>query len=189
MKKHRHIQKRKRVLAICAKIAVGITILLCFLSVLNRIAYKEIYTEIAQLSDDISLKNMNEINKKVFGTDEKFTGDGIISEVIPYSKIKTIYISDTHIVLAVRSPRIEKIEELLKLEEPEKIKVAISNNIDKYDKKTSIVTLSYIPLPDENVIDYQEYNFVNAITAGLLDEYKKLKKGTVYIDPQKYIEN
>lgn len=167
-------------------VIIAFIVLICLF---NRLTHKRVYAEIKQFSDALSAGDIEEVNKQLFGSSENISDEGIISTVIPYIKIKLFYVSKNQIVLCVKSPRINDLAEILSSEDKVKIEKQISDKIDKYKKKTTVIRLSYIPFPDNDIINYQDYEFINAITAGMLDEYQKLKEGVIYIDPQDYIEN
>ena len=42
------------------------------------------------------------------------------------------------------------------------------------EKKATMVSLKYIFIDEEAVVEYQDETFVNAVTGGLLDAYKSL---------------
>lgn len=178
------VRRSKKILIVSVIIVISIAIFIMFFGLIDRILYKRVYGEMNQLNKALVNGNISEVNKVILGDDESSSnGKGIVSEVVSHSEIGVIHVSKDKIYIYVKSPRISDFEELLKSEDEERIVEIVSGRINKYKKKVSLISLSYIPFPDEDIIDFRNYEFINSITAGLLEEYSKILKGATYIEP------
>ena len=149
-------------------------------------------TEAQVVVDAFTDGDMEIINKTIFGTNEVEIDDGlsdIWGKDAQFQDGVLTYIFDL-VTVKVKKTTNSTIEYEIEAPDMSKVFVDIDTNatnisqdellqyIKKYaqnaETKDTTVSLEYILVDDETIVNYQDEEFVNAVTGGLLDAYKTL---------------
>ena len=148
---------------------------------------KAVKTEAQVIADAFTDSDMETINKTIFGINEVEIDDGlsdIWGENAQSQNGVLAYIFDLVTV------RVKKIEYEVEAPDMSKVFIDMDTNTDNISEdelldyiksyvpnagtKETTVSLEYILVDDEPIVNYQDEEFINAVTGGLLDAYKTL---------------
>ena len=149
-------------------------------------------TEAQVVADAFTDGDMETINKTIFGTNEveiddglsdiwgedAQSQDGVLTCIFDLVAVKVKKTTDSTIEYEIEAPDMSKVfvnmgtnttntsqDELLQY---------IKNYAQNAETKVATVSLEYILVDDEPIVNYQDKEFINAVTGGLLDAYKTL---------------
>lgn len=133
--------------------------------------------------------DMEMINKTIFGTtefkvDEELLNiweensqaqEGVLASIFELVTVEVKKTTDTKIKYKIKAPNMKNVFENVneKISENELLEY-IKNYAKNAETKETTVSLEYILVDDELIVDYQNEEFINAVTGGLLDAYKIL---------------
>ena len=177
------------------KVKVGLlVVVICFCLVGCTKEEKAVKTMAEEVGITIESGDMEDINDLIFGINESDvvsgmeevlgTGEsdtaqqGILSDIFKRNKIKVNNVSEDIIEYQIEAPDLSEIfveilNEKKDLSE-EQCLVYMREYIGKAELKKVTVTIPYTAEDKEIVIDYQNEEFINAITGGLLSVYRQL---------------
>lgn len=149
-------------------------------------------TEAQIIADAFTDGDMETINKTIFGINEVEIDDGlsdIWGENAQSQNGVLAYIFDL-VTVRVRKTTDSAIEYEVEAPDMSKVFIDMDTNTDNISEdelldyiksyvpnagtKKTIVSLEYILVDDEPIVNYQDEEFINAVTGGLLDAYKTL---------------
>ena len=153
---------------------------------------KAIEAEAQAVADAFTDSDMETINKTIFGTDEvEIDGglsdiwgedaqsqDGVLTCIFDLVTVKVKKITDSTIEYEIEAPDMSKVfidmnTNADNMSEDELLEY-IKSYAQNAETKETIVSLEYILVDDEIIVNYQDEKFINAVTGGLLDAYKTL---------------
>ena len=144
------------------------------------------------LADAFHDGDMKTINRFIFGANEleideelsDMWGDtsesqeGILEHIFARVTLKVKDISEDTVEFEVEAPDMSNVFTNLKSDSDSITEDKLLQHIIDYTKraetKTTTVSLKYILIDEEAVVEYQDETFINALTGGLLDAYKSL---------------
>lgn len=144
------------------------------------------------LADAFHDGDMKTINRFIFGTNEfeideeisDMWGDtsesqgGILEHIFSRVTLKVKNISQDTVEFEVEAPDMSNVFTNLKSDSDsiteDKLLQHIIDYAERADTKVTTVSLKYIYIDEEAVVEYQDETFINAVTGGLLDTYKLL---------------
>ena len=136
--------------------------------------------------------DLSAINETIFGTsglemDDDLSAilgesseqeEGILNSIFENTTVKVLKTTNETIEFEIESPDMSSVFDDLKTVSREITADDLRNYIEDYttqaDKKTTAVSLNYIIVDGEPVVNYREESFINAVTGGLLEAYKSL---------------
>lgn len=149
-------------------------------------------TEAQVIADAFTNGGMQTINKTIFGINEVEIDDGLSDiggEDVQSQDGVLDYIFDL-VTVKVKKTTDSTIEYEIEAPDMSKVFVDMNTNADNLSKdellgyiknyaqnaetKDTTVSLGYILVDDEPILNYQDEEFINAVTGGLLDAYKTL---------------
>lgn len=166
------------------------TAIFCFVSCKE---HNKLVKENAQVVADAFMDNdMETINKIIFQTDklevdEGLSGiwgestqskEGILTNIFGLVTVKVKKITDSTIEYEIEAPDMTNVlvdidTNIENLREEELLEY-IKDYAKNAEIKTTTVSLEYVFADDEFFVNYQNEEFINAVTGGLLDAYKLL---------------
>ena len=177
------------------KVKIGLlVVVICFSLVGCAKEEKEVKTRAEEVGTTIESGDMEEINNLIFGinesdvvngmeeilgTEESNTAqDGILSDIFKRNTIKVGNVSKDTIEYQIEAPNLSEIfveilNEKKDLSEEQFLEY-MGEYIGKAELKKVTVIIPYIVENEEIVIDYQNEEFIDAITGGLLSAYRQL---------------
>lgn len=136
--------------------------------------------------------DMTTINKTIFGTsefeiDEELSDiwgetiepqEGALEHIFEHVTVKVKKTTDSAIEYEIEAPDMSKVfvdidTNTANIAEDELLE-HIKNYAENVGAKKTTVSLEYILVDDEPIANYQDEEFINAITGGLFDAYKSL---------------
>ena len=149
-------------------------------------------TEARAVADAFTDGDMETINKRIFGTngvevddglsdiwgEDAQSQDGVLTSIFDLVTVKVKKITDSTIEYKIEAPDKSKVFldmniNTENLSEDELLDY-IKNYAKKAEMKGTTVSLEYILVDDEPILNYQDEKFINAVTGGLLDAFKTL---------------
>lgn len=136
--------------------------------------------------------DMTTINKTIFGTNEfdvdKELSDiwggtvesqeGVLEHIFEHVTVKVKKTTGSTIEYEIEAPDMKNVFMVLDASTANISEDELLEHIKSYAKNAEItavtVSLEYIIVDDEPVVDYRNEAFINAVTGGLLDAYKSL---------------
>lgn len=136
--------------------------------------------------------DMATINEIIFGTseleiDEELSDvwgetiepqEGVLEYVFEHVTVKVKKITDSVVEYEVEAPDMEKVFGDIETNEADISEGELLEHIGSYvpdaETKETTVLVEYIFVDDEPILNYQDEEFINAVTGGLLDAYKTL---------------
>lgn len=166
------------------------TAIFCFVSCKE---HNKLVKENAQVVADAFMDNdMETINKIIFQTDklevdEGLSGiwgestqskEGILTNIFGLVTVKVKKITDSTIEYEIEAPDMTNVlvdidTNIENLREEELLEY-IKDYAKNAEIKTTTVSLEYVFADDEFFVNYQNEEFINSVTGGLLDAYKLL---------------
>ena len=153
----------------------------------------EVVEEKAQMvADAFADGDMAAINKTIFGTNEfEVDGElsdiwgenlesqeGVLEHIFEYVTVKVKSTTDSTIEYEIEAPDMKNVFVDLNANAADISEDELLQHIEDYAKnaktKEKTVSLKYILVDDEPIVDYRDEAFINAVTGGLLDAYKAL---------------
>ena len=144
------------------------------------------------VADAFADGDMTTINKTIFGTNE-FEVDnalsdiwgeniesqeGVLEHIFEYVTVKVKRTTESTIEYKIEAPDMKNVFLDLSANGADISEDGLLQYIEDYAKNakrnTTTVSLEYILVDDEPIVDYQNETFINAVTGGLLDAYKSL---------------
>ncbi|MEY8387417.1 hypothetical protein AALC17_09000 [Oscillospiraceae bacterium 38-13] len=144
------------------------------------------------LADAFHDGDIKTINRFIFGANELAIDEelsdmwgntsesqgGILEHVFVQVTLRVKNISADTVEFEVEAPDMSNVFTSLKADSDsiteDKLLQYIIDYAENAEKKTTMVSLKYIFIDEEAVVEYQDETFVNAVTGGLLDAYKSL---------------
>ena len=144
------------------------------------------------LADAFHDGDMKTVNRFIFGTNEfgineelsDMWGDtseyqgGILEHVFARVTLNVKNMSEDTIEFEVEAPDMSNVFKNFESDSDhiteDKLLAHIIDYAKNAETKTMIVSLKYILIDEEAVVEYQDKTFINAVTGGLLDVYKSL---------------
>lgn len=177
--------KKKEILFVLA-----VTVLFCLVSCKKQ---NELVKENAQIiADAFTNGDIETINKTIFRTNEAEIDDelshiwgedaqsqnGVLTYIFDLVTIKVKKTTDSTIEYEIEAPDMSKVfvdidTNAMDISEDELLQY-VKNYAHNAETKETTVTLEYILVEDEPIVNYQNEEFVNAVTGGLLDAYQAL---------------
>lgn len=110
---------------------------------------------------------------------EQTSENGVLARLFSMSKIRLIDYDESSITYQIEAPNMtdffskykDKAESIV---DEEMLAELIIEYAEETEHKSTEVTVSYAYIEDEFIADYQSYDFINAISGGLLDAYTTL---------------
>lgn len=149
-------------------------------------------TEAQVIADAFTNGDMEIINKTVFGTNEIEIDDGlsdiwgedaqsqegVLTCIFDLVTVKVKKTTDSTIEYEIEAPDMSKVFVDMNanaddLSEDELLDY-IRNYAQNAETKDTTVSIEYILVDDEPILNYQDEEFINTVTGGLLDAYKTL---------------
>lgn len=177
------------------KVKIGLlVVVICFCLVGCTKEEKEVKTRAEEVGKTIESGSMEDINNLIFGISqsdvvngmEEILGtgesdtvqDGILSDIFKRNTIKVGNVSKDTIEYQIEAPDLSEIfveilNEKKDLSE-EQLLEYMREYIGQAKLKKVTVTIPYTVENEEIVIDYQNEEFIDAITGGLLSAYRQL---------------
>ena len=153
---------------------------------------KVIEAEAQVVADAFTDGDMKTINRTIFGTNEVEIDDGLSDlwgEDAQYQDGVLACIFDL-VTVKVKKTTDSTIEYEIEAPDMSKVFIDMNTNVDNISEdglldyiksyvpnaetKETTVSLEYILVDDEPIVNYQNEEFINAVTGGLLDAYKNL---------------
>lgn len=176
----------KKVLALILTCAVLTSLVSCG-------KQNKIVEEKAQVvADAFTNGDMEAINEAIFGT-SKFEVDealsdiweenaqpqeGVVTHIFELVTVKVKKTTDSTIEYEIEAPDMSKVFVDIDTNTANISDVELFEHIKSYAQnagtKVTMVSLEYILVDDEPIVNYQDEEFINAVTGGLLDAYKSL---------------
>ncbi len=149
-------------------------------------------TEAQVVADAFTDGDMETINKTIFGTNEveindglsdiwgedAQSQDGVLTCIFDLVTVKVKKTTDSTIEYEIEAPDMSKVfvdmdTNTTNISQDELLQY-IKNYAQNVETKDTTVSLEYILVDDEPIVNYQDEEFINAVTGGLLDAYKTL---------------
>ena len=149
-------------------------------------------TEAQAIADAFTNGDMETINKTIFGINEiesddalsdiwgenAQSRDGVLTYIFDLVTVKVKKTTDSAIEYEIEAPDMSKVfvdlnTNAQNLSEDELLDY-LKNYAQNTETKDTTVSLEYILVDDELILNYQDEEFINAVTGGLLDAYKTL---------------
>lgn len=156
-------------------------------------AERELAEESAQcLTETFASGDMESINHMIFGTglaesDKPAlqeweapvdTGEGVLAQVFPYVTVDVEKTTRSVIKYKIEAPDMSRIFEDFEGDRQNISEDDLLQYIKDYSKntarRTTTVSLAYTVEEGNLIIDYQDEEFINAVTGGLLEAYRSL---------------
>lgn len=147
-----------------------------------------------EVADAFANGDMATINKNIFGinefeVDEELSDmwgesiesqEGVLEHIFEHVTIKVKKTTKSTIEYEINAPDMKNVFVDLDTNTANISEDELLQHIKDYAKnaetKITTVSLEYIIVDDELIVDYQDEAFINAVTGGLLDAYKSLYK-------------
>ena len=144
------------------------------------------------VADAFADGDMATINKNIFGinefeVDEELSDmwgesiesqEGVLEHIFEHVTVKVKKTTESTIEYEINAPDMKNVFVDLNTNTANISENELLQHIKDYAKKaettTTTVSLEYIIVDDELIVDYQDEVFINAVTGGLLDAYKSL---------------
>lgn len=144
------------------------------------------------VADAFTNGDMVTINKTIFGTNElEVDGElsdvwgetiesqeGVLEQIFEYVNVKVKRTTDSTIEYEIEAPNMKNVFGDLNANRADMSEDELLQHIKDYAKnaetKVATVSLEYILVDGEPIVDYRDEAFINAVTGGLLDAYKLL---------------
>lgn len=174
---------------------IFLSVLLCIIlfSLVGCEEQNEIVETEAQVVADVFTDgDVKTINKTIFGTNEveiddglsdiwgedAQSQDGILTCIFDVVTVKVKKTTDSTIEYEIEAPDMSKVfvdmdTNTTNISQDELLQY-IKNYAQNAETKDTTVSLEYILVDDEPIVNYQDEEFINAVTGGLLDAYKTL---------------
>lgn len=151
-----------------------------------------IEAEAQVVADAFADGDMETINKTIFGTneveidddisdiwgEEDQSQDGVLACIFDLVTVKVKKTTDSTIEYEIKAPDMSKVFIDMNTKADTISEDGLLDYIKSYVQKTETketkVSLEYILVDDEPIVNYQNEEFINAVTGGLLDAYKNL---------------
>ena len=149
-------------------------------------------TEAQVIADAFTNGDMETINKTILGINEieiddalsdiwgenAQSQDGVLAYIFDLVTVRVKKTTDSTIEYEIEAPDMSKVfvdvnTNADNLSEDELLDY-IKNYAQNAETKDTTVSLEYILVDDEPILNYQNEEFINAVTGGLLDAYKTL---------------
>ncbi len=149
-------------------------------------------TEAQVIADVFTDGDMETINKTILGTNEieiddglsdiwredAQSQDGVLAYVFDLIIVKVKKTTDSTIEYKIEAPDMSKVfmdidTNATNMAQDELLQY-IKNYAQSAETKQTTVSLEYILVDDKPIVNYQDEEFINAVTGGLLDAYKTL---------------
>lgn len=146
------------------------------------------------VADAFTNNDMEILNKTIFGAnkfevDEKLSDiwgkanepqEGVLNYIFEYVTVKVKKTTDSTIEFEIESPDMRKVfididTSVANISEDELLEY-FKSYAQNAETRHTTVSLDYILVDDEPIVNYQDEDFINAVTGGLLDAYKSLYK-------------
>lgn len=172
--------------------AVIIILLLCLYFLGYGKKHREVKESAQKLADAFAAGDMLTINESIFGDNEfeieeelsEVWGEsveapkGILEDILGKVVITVKKITKNKIEYQVTAPDMKNVFKEFNMNEGDISKEELMEYIQHYVQnagtKVTTVSLEYILVNDELIVNYQNEEFINAVTGGLLDAYKTL---------------
>lgn len=183
---HMEVKIVKKIISIILMCVVLVTLVGCR-------KQNEVVKDTAQtLIDAFHDSDMKTINKAIFGTTELEVDNeladmwdgtsesqgGILEYIFARVTLEVKNISEDTVEFEIEAPDMLNVFTNFKTDldgiTEDKLLQHIVDYAKSAETKTATVSLKYILVDEEAVLDYQDEAFINAITGGLLDAYKSL---------------
>lgn len=153
---------------------------------------ESIEAEAQVVADAFTDGDMETINKTIFGTNEveiddglsdiwgedAQSQDGVLTCIFDLVTVKVKKTTDSTIEYEIEAPDMSKVFIDMNINADNISEDGLFDYIKSYvpnaETKETTVSLEYILVDDEPIVNYQNEEFVNAVTGGLLDAYKNL---------------
>ena len=144
------------------------------------------------IADAFTDGDMETINKTIFGTNEveiddslsdiwgedAQSQDGVLACIFDLVTVKVKKTTDSTIEYEIEAPDMSKVFIDMNTNADNISEDGLLDYIKSYvpnaETKETTMSLEYILVDDEPIVNYQNEEFVNAVTGGLLDAYKNL---------------
>ena len=144
------------------------------------------------LADAFADGDMATINKTIFGTngfevDEELSDiwgetsksqEGVLEHIFEHVTVKVKKTTESTIEYEINAPDMKNVFVDFNANTADISEDELLQHIKDYAKNAettaTTVSLEYIIVDDEFIVDYQDEAFINAVTGGLLDAYKSL---------------
>lgn len=144
------------------------------------------------IADAFTNNDMETINELIFGTskisvDDELSDiwgenyesrDGVLTYIFDLVTVEVKEITDSTVEYKIKAPDMSKVFVDMNANADNLSEDELLDYIKSYAKnaetKDTTVFLEYILVEDELILNYQDDEFVNAVTGGLLDAYKTL---------------
>ena len=145
-----------------------------------------------EIADAFADGDMATINKNIFGinefeVDEELSDmwgesiesqEGVLTHIFELVTVKVKKATDSTIEYEIEAPDMKNMFVNLNTNTEKISEDELLQHIKDYAKNAeataTTVSLEYIVVDDELIVDYQDEAFINAVTGGLLDAYKSL---------------
>lgn len=145
-----------------------------------------------EVADAFTDGDMATINKNIFGinefkVDEELSDmweesiesqEGVLESIFEYVTVKVKKTTESTIEFEIIAPDMKNVFADINTSMTDISEDELLQHIKDYAKnaetKATKVSLEYILVDDEPVVDYRNESFINAVTGGLLDAYKLL---------------
>lgn len=153
---------------------------------------KAVKTEAQVIADAFTDSDMETINKTIFGINEVEIDDdlsdiwgenaqsqnGVLAYIFDLVTVRVKKTTDSTIEYEIEAPDMSKVFIDMNTDadniSEEELLDYIKSYVPNAETKETTVSLEYIFVDDEPIVNYQDEEFVNAVTGGLLDAYKTL---------------
>lgn len=149
-------------------------------------------TEAQVIVDAFQDGDMETINKTIFGINEieideglseiwsedAPSQDGVLAYIFDLVSVRVKKATDSTIEYEIEAPDMSKVfvdmdTDATNISQDELLQY-IKNYAQNAETKDITVSLEYVLVDDEPIVNYQDEEFINAVTGGLLDAYKAL---------------
>lgn len=149
-------------------------------------------TESQVIADAFTDGDMETINKTIFGINEveiddglsdiwgenAQSQDGVLAYIFDLVTVRVKKTTDSTIEYEIEAPDMSKVfidmnTNADNISEDELLDY-IKSYVPNVETKETKVSIEYILVDDEPIVNYQDEEFINAVTGGLLDAYKTL---------------
>ena len=145
-----------------------------------------------EVANDLSNSDIGTINQIIFGTNEfevdealsdiweenDQSQEGILASVFELVTVEVKKVTESKIGYKIEAPDMSKVFDDIDINYSNISENELAEYIIEYAQdakiKSNVVSLDYILVEDEPVVNYQDEKFINAMTGGLLDVYKTL---------------
>lgn len=149
-------------------------------------------TEAQVVADAFTDGDMETINKTIFGTndveiddglsdiwgEDAQSQDGVLTCIFDLVTVKVKKTTDSTIEYEIEAPDMSKVFVDIDINaaniSQDELLQYIKNYAQNAETKDTTVSIEYILVDDELIVNYQDEEFINTVTGGLLDAYKAL---------------